>query len=400
MLSSLFIAMLGLVKSLIFAKYLSFENLGFLALFQSTMALVATFHFGILSGGYRLASFYSEEKFDELNSVIYSLLFFLFSAFIVIIAFLEVSGLIGEINEITYLGFFAGCLILFSNWAMNISIAKGNLSKANKAQLCGAFASVITLPFVFKYGLYAAYAVVIIQPLVIILFLIKSVDYTLPDSLKLDISITAKIFRTGFLPFLAGLFFITYQQLEKILIGHTIDVETLGHLTLFYLVFTVWSIVPDSLNKIFYPKSTFLFEMKRYHDFNFFLVKHFGLVLGYCLICSFGLYFTLVPVVEFVLPQHVSFVNYIYLGLGVYIFKSLCETPSIYLLSSGSNNAIVIADALCFIFYLSLFGFIFYSNNVSVEFFIFISTLYYSSKFLILLFLSLWKKRKISMIEI
>lgn len=397
-LSSLFIAILGLVKSLIFAKYLSFESLGFLALFQSTMALVATFHFGILSGGYRLASYYSEESFNELNSVVYSLVLFLFIVFIIIIVFFAISGLIGEISQMIYFGFFAGFVVLLSSWAMNISIAKSNLSMANKAQLCGAFSSLIMLPFVFEHGLYAAYAVVVIQPLVIFIFLTKSLDYTLPNTLRFDISVVAKVFKTGFLPFLAGLFFIIYQQLEKILIGYTIDIETLGHLTLFYLVFTVWSIVPDSLNKIFYPKATLLFETGKYHDFNFLLVKHFGLVIGYCLFSFLGLYFTLVPAVQFVLPQHLDFVNYIYLGIGVYVFKSLCETPSIFLLSSRSNNSIVISDAFCFVFYLFLFCLVFYSGDVSVVSFIIISTLYYFSKFSILIFLSLLRKKELALV--
>lgn len=388
-LSSLFIAILGLVKSLIFAKYLSFENLGFLALFQSTMALVATFHFGILSGGYRLASFYSDEEFKELNSVIYSLLFFLFLAFIIIIAFLEFSGLLDELNQLTYLGLFAGCITLFSNWTMNMSIAKGNLASVNKAQLSGAFASVITVPLIFKFGLHAAYAVVIIQPTIIILFLIKDVQYTVPESFKFKYNVATDIFKAGFFPFLAALFFITYQQLEKILIGYTLNVESLGQLTLFYLALTVWSIFPDTLTRLYFPKATFLYENKSYRQFRNLFKHHFLIVAGYCLICSFGVFYIAEPLVSKFLTQHVEFIFYVKLGVLAFIFRTLAENPAIRLLSMGCNNYILAVDAMCFFTYIASFlGFLFL-DGLSVLLFIYLSIFYYFTKLIFLSFFSL-----------
>lgn len=391
--SSLFIAVLGLAKSIIFAKYLPFDSLGLLVLFQSTMALVATFHFGILSGGYRLASFYSEEKFKELNSVIFSLLFFLFFIFIFLLVFIEFFGLVDRINDLTYLGLFAGCITLFSNWAMNISIAKGNLTSVNKAQLCGAIASVITVPLIFYFELYAAFAVVIIQPVVIIFFLIRNVPYTVPDSFKIDFDVATSIFKSGFYPFLAALFFITYQQLEKMLIGYTLSVESLGQLTLFYLTLTVWSILPDTLTRLYFPKATFFYENNNHIQFANLFKQHFFIIACYCLLCSFCVVYFTEPLVSKFLTQHVEFVGYVKLGVIAYTFKSLAENPAIRLLSMGCNNYILIIDALCFFTYFAVFLCFFSTGALSILIFIYLAILYYFIKLILLSFFSILATR-------
>lgn len=385
---SLLIAILGFVKTIIFAKYLPLESLGLLALFQSVMALFGIFHFGILSGGYRLSSFYDEEKFKQLNSVVYLLLILLFTVFAIVILLLEIFGVLGAESRLVYIGFAAGFISLLSNWSINLSIARGNLKYVNIAQLSGAVASLFSVIFIFKFGLVAAYISVIIQPLIITICLVKLVDYTLPNALRYDAELVLAIFKSGFFPFLAGLFFISYQQLEKILIGYSINVEALGQLTVFYLVFTVWSIIPDSLNKILYPKLTLLMEGGGYLKSKNILLKHFFLIMLYSMACSFLLLMFLQPLADIFLPQHKEFVKYVHAGLLVYIFKSLCETPSIYLMSLGENNKILLADFLCFFSYIIFFVLLILLFEQTVELFIILASLYFVLKFIVLLFFS------------
>lgn len=395
-LSSLFIAGLGLVKSLIFAKFLSFGDLGLLALFQSILALVAAFHLGLLSGGYRLASFYNTDEFEDLNSVVCALLCVLFVSSIVVLFLLDSIGVFNDLGILTYLGVFAGFVTLLSNWAMNISIAKGNLSSVNKAQLSGGIASICALPGIFNFGLYAAYFAVIIQPIVIILFLSKTVNYTLPKKLFIKRDVAFEVFRHGFFPFVAGLLFIIYQQFEKILVGHTISIEVLGHLTLFYLVFTVCSIVPDSLTRIYFPKATFFYENKQHDKLTHLVRQHFFLILSYSVVCGLGIFYFLEPVVEFFLVQHLDYVSYVKYGVVVFTLKFLSENPSIRLLSKGRNLFILYADLMCLFLYFGIFVYFFYNRNLSVEFFIHLSMLYYFAKLVILSSLAYLDDRSVS----
>ncbi|MCS6118734.1 hypothetical protein G3444_07385 [Shewanella baltica] len=380
LLCSLLVAFLGLLKSLFFAKNLNFENLGLLALFQSAMALFSTFHFGILTGGYRLACYYNEAEYEKLNSVVFAVLFFLLPIFILILKLVEITGLISNVNHITYLALIAGFITWFSNWAINVSIARENLSSVNTAQILGVVFSLFFLPMVFSHGIYAAYFSVIIQPLIIVLFLAVNTSYTLPRKINFDIEFIKKILRAGFFPFLAGLFFISYQQLEKIFIGYALGVEYLGHLTIYYLALTVWIIIPDALTRIYYPKATKFYELNNIADYRTVMNQHLLIVILYSLVCSFFLYFFSGPIVLFFLDAHVDFVVFVQFGAIAFTLRSISDSFSIRLLAKGKNPQVFFSDLSSFIFYLFLIIVAFKFFGLSLIGFVVFSILYYLFK--------------------
>lgn len=381
---TLFIALIGLAKSVFFAKYMDFDELGYLALFQTITGLVATFHFGVLSGGYRLASYYEDGEFDKVNSQVYTHIFIIicfFTGFFFIIGSLGFST---WNNLLLFLGIFCGSLTLFSNWATNVSIAKKNFSVVNKAQLFGAISSLVTAPFIFRFGLFAAYASLIIQPLVVFAVLAKSTNYTLPRFWRFDFDVSRNLFRAGFFPFIAALFFICYQQLEKIFIANTLSVDVLGNLTLFYLTFTIWSIFPDALTRIFFPRATFLYENKKKLEFESLLSKHLIIVVFYCVTGSVLFFVFSESFVGYVLNQHLEFLYLVNLGFAAFILKALSENPAIRLLSAGENKKILYVDAISFFLYVFLFFFVLYFDMQSIIVFVGMAIFYYMVKFILL----------------
>lgn len=381
---SLLIAFIGLAKSVFFAKYMEFDELGYLALFQTITGLVATFHFGVLSGGYRLASYYDDSEFDKVNSQVYSLISIMIFLFVTVALILGLVGFSAWNSQLLFLGVFCGCTTLFSNWAINISIAKNNLSIVNKAQLCGAISSLITVPFIFRFGLFAAYASLIIQPLIVFAVLARLTNYTLPRFWKFDSAVSLELFRYGFFPFIAALCFICYQQLEKVFIANTLSVEVLGHLTLFYLTFTIWSIFPDALTRIYFPRATFLFENNKMEEYENLLNKHLIIVFIYCVAVSILFFCFAESIVSYVLDQHLEFLYLVKLGFAAFILKALSENSAIRLLSIGANKKILLVDAASFFFYVFLFLFFWYFHRLSIIVFVGMSVFYYLVKFILL----------------
>ncbi|WP_139463191.1 hypothetical protein [Aeromonas veronii] len=386
LLCSLLVAFLGLLKSLFFAKYLNFENLGLLALFQSAMALFSTFHFGILTGGYRLACYYNEDEYNELNAVVFSVLLILLPVFVLALKLVEISALVSNVNHVTYLSLFAGFVTWFSNWAINVSIARGNLTSVNTAQFLGVVLSLFILPIVFFYGVYAAYISVVIQPLVIFLILAINTPYTMPKGIKFNTTIVKKILRAGFFPFLAGLFFISYQQLERIFIGYTLGVEYLGHLTIYYLALTVWIIIPDALTRIYYPKATKSYERGNVAEYSSVINQHLLIVIFYSLVCSLFIFLFSSPIVSFFLNEHVDFVKFVQLGTIAFTLRSISDNFSIRLLAKCKNTQILFSDLLSFVFYLLLIFISFNYFCLSLVSFVFFSILYYLFKLIIIFY--------------
>ncbi len=380
--------MLGLVKSLIFAKFLGFESLGFLSLFQSAMALFATVHFGILTGGYRLASYYNDSEYSELNSVIYSSIFLLFPIFLLLIKLTEAFSIVDSISNLTYLALLAGFISIFANWAINVSVAKKDLISVNKAQFLGGVISLISVSLIFTYDVYGAYFSIIVQPFIIVVYLMFNTTYTLPKSINFDLILIKKIFKMGFYPFIAGLFFIAYQQLEKIFIGYTLGVDQLGHLTIFYLVLTVWVIIPDALTRIYYPKATKLYESKDIDGYHSIIEQHLKFALCYAFFCSLVIYFFLDIVVQFVLNEHLNYVYLVKLGIVVFFLRTVSDNYSIRLLATGSNSIILYADVISFILYSVVFIFCVYTFELKLMHFIYLSMLYYLVKMIIFLYFS------------
>ena len=354
------VAFLGFLRSFAFMKFLDFEELGLLTLLQTGAMFIGFFQIGLINGGYRIIALQKDKLTENTNNVIFSyfsvlflvLLFFYFLNF-----FLEVY----KGNLIVFSLFIFGFSLLISNWLSNIFIAQRNYRMLNKINFTSAMLSVFCLPLAYYFGVLGGVFCLLIQPVIFsVLVLIFSVNKR-PTKFIINFIELKKILHYGFLPFISGIFFLLYIQIERWSVSFFLGTESLGNLYLFILSTSLWVLVPISIGNLFFPKCVLAFEKNNYVKFNQLIKNHFYVIILYSLLTSFSLFLFLDPIIEFAFPKHIPFVKFVYLAIPGFFFRTLADPISNFLNSLVKLKPLLWSDIiglstyLLFIIYLLIF---------------------------------------------
>ena len=312
---------LGFLKSFIFIKFLNLENLGIITIIQTGAMFIGFFQIGLLNGGFRIISLEKNYLLQKINNVIFSYIGILSLVLFVIFFFNLFFNLFTDYFTYLFILLLGLSLLLF-NWLTNILIAQKKLMLLNKLNLVSSSVSVLFLPLAYYYGLFGAAFCLLIQPIIFIVYALIASKNLRPSKYLLNIKEIREILKYGFIPFISGIFFLLQIQIERWAVVYQLGTEVLGKLYLVFLISALWVLVPSSISNLFFPNCVSSFESNNYIKFNNYIKNHFIVVTVYIIFTALIIFTLLEPVVSLFLPQHQTYLNFVYLAIPGLCFKN------------------------------------------------------------------------------
>ena len=392
---NILVAFLGFVRSFAFMKFFDFKELGIITLVSTAAALIGFFQIGLINGGYRIIALQDKDLRIKTNNVV-------FSFFGVLLIALFLGSIVGY-----FLGWFSNVLILIvvnvlgigmlvNNWLTNTLIGGSEFKRLNIANASSASASLLCLVLAYYFGLYGALISLVIQPLLFVLLVFTTDHKELPTKFDFDLKHIKYILSFGFIPFVSGIFFMLYQQIERWSVNLFLGPEALGKMYLVFLTTTLWILVPTSILNLYFPKAIKFYTDNDFHNFHKIIKLNIIISSLYCIITSVIILILLKPVVGFIFPKHVPYSFLVFLALPGLIFRTLLDPISLYLNSIVRLKPIFWSDLFSTIIYIFCILFLFFNDTFSLTNFVICFDIYMCFKFFYLLFDCLnFRKNKI-----
>jgi len=382
---NILVAFLGFVRSFAFMKFFDFKELGIITLVSTAAALIGFFQIGLINGGYRIIALQDENLRTKTNNVV-------FSFFGILLIALVLGSIVGY-----FLGWFPNVLILIvvnvlgigilvNNWLTNTLIGGSEFKRLNIANAISASASLLCLILAFYFGLYGALLSLVIQPILFIVLVFTTDNKELPTKFDFDLKHIKYILSFGFIPFISGIFFMLYQQIERWSVNLFLGPEALGQMYLVFLTTTLWILVPTSFLNLFFPKAIKFHTERDLFNFNKIIKLNIIISFLYCITISGIILVLLKPFVGFFFPKHLPYAFLVFLVLPGLIFRTLLDPISLYLNSIVRLKPIFWSDFLSTIIYVLCILFLFLNNSFTLSNFIICFNIYICFKFLYLLF--------------
>ena len=300
----------GLVRSFFCLRILGFQELGSLTIFQNLAFIGSLFQLGLISGAYRIYTL-DESQSNNLHNTIVSFLLAVLSAFSAV-AFIAQFFKHDITGVLVFSGIFLGVLALYSNWLISTFLARSKLKELNKINLLSMVVGLATILLIYQFGLTGAILSILAQPLSFIAISLVRYPALRPTKLMLSKDLISKSLSYGFIPFVAGILFFLNAQIERWSIAYFLNTESLGKFFLATLFSTIFILVPNSLNNIFFPKALNFYANKDYDLLKIALKKFYVLLVAYDLVCVASTLLFLRPLVSMMFPNHIPGIELVY----------------------------------------------------------------------------------------
>ena len=372
-------------------KFLGFEELGLITMVNTTASLLSLFQIGLINGGYRIIALGHEKVIEKTNNNILSFLIVVSGGVFIITAILILLGIIKDYAT-ALISISIGVLFLFNNWFTNRLIGSGKLQKLNYANSVSVIISLLCLILVYYYGFVGALICLFAQPM---FFMLLSIDKTFKfTKFEIEISHLRYILSFGFIPFLSGIFFLIYSQIERWGISFLLGNEELGKMYLFFIILTLWILIPNSIGNIFFPKAIKYYDIGDKPNFNKTIYNNIKIIVTYNIIGSLLLFTLLTPLVGLFFPNHLPYVYLVFLSIIGLFFRTLADPFSLFFNSIVKLKYIFWSELISlFLYCISLLLF-YVGNYICLETFIICFNIYFFSRCLVSLFFY-FKIRKI-----
>lgn len=363
---NILVAFLGFVRSFAFMKFFDFKELGIITLVSTAAALIGFFQIGLINGGYRIIALQDKDLRIKTNNVV-------FSFFGVLLIALFLGSIVGY-----FLGWFSNVLILIvvnvlgigtlvNNWLTNTLIGGSEFKRLNIANAISALASLLCLLLAYYFGLFGALISLVIQPLLFIL-LVFTTDYKeLPTKFDFDLKHIKYILSFGFIPFVSGIFFMLYQQIERWSVNLFLGPEALGKMYLVFLMTTLFLIIPTSINSLFFPRSVKLFSDGENVLLKKLINQYFLILILYCIICIVLTVLIFPSLIKFVFPNHYLYIHLVFIVLPGLVCRCLCDPIGLLLNSMVQLKPILYSDIISTVFYCLMIIILSVMNVFSLE---------------------------------
>lgn len=380
---NIFVAFLGFARSFAFIKFFGFGELGLITMVNTASMLITFFQLGTINGGYRIIALGEIESSTKTNNVVYSYLGIVSLLAFCVGLFFWWSGIIISL-PLLFTSVFLGITLLYNNWLTNRLIAGKKLKKLNFSNLISAIcggAGLILIPYL---GLNGAYISLLIQPIIFVILNINKV--TAPTKFDLDINYIKYILGFGFIPYVSGIFYLSYMQIERWSINYILGKEALGSMYIFLLVLNLWTLIPSSILNIYFPKAIKAYSNGEISEFKKVLFNDLKAVLGYLMFSIIMICLFLEIAVDALFPEHLQFVSLVYLALPGLIMKALADPLALFFNSVVLLKPIFWSDLTSIILY--VFSILVFNmfTVISLEVFIYCFNIYFLCKFIYLFF--------------
>lgn len=375
---NLLVAGIGFVRSLVYMKFLNFEELGILTMVTTTASLLAFFQIGLINGGYRIVALKEEKAIEKTNNNIIS---FLLLVSILVFLITIILVLLKKVDyKIGFISIFVGTVSLFNNWLTNRLIGSGNLRKLNTANLISNLFALFCLVLVYFYGFIGALISMLVQP---ILFLLFSADKNFSfTKFEIDIKHIKYILSFGFIPFISGIFFLLYTQIERWSVSFLLGNEALGKMYLFFIVVTLWVLIPNSIDNIFFPKAVKEFADRNIDVFKGLIRRYFVIILIYNILAVFVTFLLLDFFVVLFFEKYLPYVYLVYLSLIGLVIRSAINPINLFFNSIVQLRPIFLSDLIALIVYCVGVVVFYQFDCISLVSFVILFNIYFVSKFL------------------
>ncbi|QQT27807.1 lipopolysaccharide biosynthesis protein [Sphingobacterium spiritivorum] len=377
---NILVAFLGFARSFAFIKFFGFGDLGVITMVNTASMLITFFQIGTINGGYRIIALGEIESNVKTNNVIYSYL----GTISLIVSFLGLVFWWCEISsfQLIIISVLLGVLLLFNNWLTNCLIASKKLKKLNLTNLISSILGFFSLVLIPSLGLTGALIALLVQPVIfIVLNLNKN---TFPTKFDLDIKYLRYILGFGFIPYVSGIFYLSYMQIERWSINSLLGKEALGSLYLFFLILNLWTLIPSSILNIFFPKAIKAYSNGEMEEFRNVLRSDLIAVLGYLVFSIVMILLFLKIMVGALFPQHLPYVSLVYLAIPGLVMKALTDPLALFFNSIVNLKPIFWSDFVSIVVYILSIVFFKVFVDINLNSFIYCFNLYFLCKLLYL----------------
>lgn len=367
---NIFVAFVGFARSLAFAKFFDFKELGTITLIITAVMLIGFFQIGLINGGYRIIALNKTDVSEKTNNVIFSY-FGTLTVFLLVI--FSLGSWTGWLSNPFYsiIILIVGILALVVNWLTNTLIGSREYKKLNLINIISASASLISIIFAYIWGVYGAVLSLIVQPILFICLVFLLTDSKIPLRFDLDVKHIKYILSFGFVPFLSGMFYLAYVQIERWSINSTLGEAALGKMYIFFIVTTLWNLIPSSINSLFFPRTVKLFSGNDLKGLRRSVYMHFISLAIYCLFGVLAIFFTLSYVVKFLFPLHLSFVYLVMISAPGLVLRTMTEPMGVFLNSIVKLRYIFMGDAISMLIYISYVFILIITESISLKMMVF-----------------------------
>jgi len=330
------------LRSFVFMRTLDLTELGVISLIQTIFMFMGLLQCGLLNGGYRIISLGKAGELEKTNNTVFSYVAILTPIGIIFCLLSAVFGWIKDLSLILLLiSVLFGLFTLIDNWFHNVLIGERKLADLNIINIISYTASFIALPLAFVFGLWGAVLVIALPPSVFVGSCLVKYPELRPSAFFFNKHYLKYILSFGFIPFLGGIFSMIYTQVERWSVVGQLGIDALGAFYLVFLYVSLFNLVPNSLNSIFFPRG-----VKSYanNDFSYFkrLLKYYYLCqVGYGVVICVVTILLLQPIVALVFPNHLPGVEFVYLVLPGLVLNLLIAPLGLLL-----NSAVILKPML------------------------------------------------------
>jgi O-antigen/teichoic acid export membrane protein len=387
------VAFIGFVRSFAFMKLFNFNELGLITIINTGAMLIGFFQFGLINGGYRIIALKKEDSSQKTNNVIYSYFGILFYFFIIVYIIGVLSGIILE-KAYVLISIFIGLFNLVVNWLTNTLIGNKEYKRLNRASLIAAIIGLVSLGLAFYFGIYGAVLSLFLQPLLFVLIVFLSGN-EFPKKIDLDINYIKYILGFGFIPFLSGMFLLIYMQIERWSINFYLGSEALGKMYLVFIITALWSLIPTSINSLFFPDAVKLYVNNNFIGLSKMIRRYYIILIGYSFTISTLVILLLHLFVGWFFPNHLPDVYLAIMVLPALIFRTMSDPIILLLNSMVILKPIFWGDLICILIYITLVLILGIMKIISLENMLLCLTVYYLCRFVYLFFVYLSAKKKL-----
>ena len=170
----------------------------------------------------------------------------------------------------------------------------------------------------------------------------------------------------------------------------------MGKMNFVFLTTTLWLLIPTSINSLFFPKSVKMYSDGKISELKATINKYFLILIVYCFICGLLLLLFFSPMVEFIFPKHLPYVELVYVTIPALMLRTLSDPMSLLFNSMVKLKPILLSDIISTMFYALMLLFLRLAKLFTLEHVLICYGLYNLIRFsyLLLHFLSL-KREKI-----
>lgn len=347
---STLVSLLAFARSLLFMKTLDLAALGQVALMQTLVMLVGILQVGLINGAYIQYAARDREVNRWIVQVMTTGVLLLVPLVALVALATEWLGLAGDLVWPTTLtiGLGAGVAALASNWMNNALIAEGKLVQSNVINIGAVLLSLLVAALSANHGLTPALIAFFIQPFAVALGALMIAPSLRPQRLGLHRKTVALLLKLGFVPFSAGLAFLSTQQVERWSIASVLGPEALGHFYLVLMYATIFALVPGALLNVYFPKAKVAHAARDFECFKSVVYRHLRDLVAYFLLAVLLTVLLMPPVVARFLPQFSGSSDLVYYALPGLLAFTLRDSASLILFSSGRMRQLLTAGAMSF----------------------------------------------------